>query len=150
MTETITLPDKSDFKPKLFTPNVMFRWLHDGRAFEACITSSSRDDIDAYVNANITALRLWDAAQPFYSLQDVSHHSVIITPYFRSRLDGVTKVMKETGLHGSSVIVMSNTVTGRMVQVYGRVFARKAEPISQIWVINYDKGVEKLKELVEA
>ena len=144
----LQLPDKTDTDAKQLSPNVSFRWLHDGKTFETRITSSTRADIDIYAEANIAALRMWDKSAKFYSLQDVSDKNVTITPYFRSRLEEVAGVIKEVGLEGDSVIVLSNSITGRIVQVYGRIFARKAEPIHQHWVIGYDSGVEKLKELV--
>jgi hypothetical protein len=152
MTETevvaaIELPAKNDPTAKAFTPNVTFRWMYGGRAFEVAISSGARQDIDTYCDVNLAALQKWDASQPYLSLQDVSGEQVTLTPYFRERLQAIIALIKGSGLTGHSVIVLSNSVKGRALQIYGQTGSLKST-IEQHWVVGYDKGIEKLAELV--
>jgi hypothetical protein len=150
MSDTLTtlLPPRSYSQVTELHPNVQFQWLHEGRAFAITITSSTREAIDVYIAANIASLHNWPANQPFFSLQDVSHPNVTITPYFRRRLEEVTFEIKKVGLSGHSVIVLATSIAGNLVRLYGRIFARKAEPIHQDWVNGRAAGEKVLAQLI--
>lgn len=144
----IQLPEKNHTERVQLSPDVSFRWMFEGRVIELIITKSTQAAIDIYAEANLAALKLWTPGQRFYSLQDVSHPDVTITPYFRKRLDDVLAGIHESGLQGDSVIVLSNSISGKIVQTYGILFARKAGPIKQHWSVGYERGFAELKKLL--
>jgi len=148
MVET-QLPDKSSTETVQLSPEVSFQWLQGGKAYLITITKASQEGVDAYIDANIAALDMWERGTTFFSVQDVSHPDVTITPYFRKRLDDILVHMKASGLQGHSVIVLANTIIGKIVRVYGSAFARRADPIEQHWVNGMDAGHSELEKLLK-
>jgi len=131
--QSIQLPEKTNLDLVNLHPHVKFQWLYDGKAFYINISSSSRDAIDAYVKTNLLVLQAWDPTKHFYSFQDVSHDKVTITPYFRQGLDNVSAEVQKLGIQGDSMILMANNIMGKVIQVYGKIFAQKTQPITQHW-----------------
>jgi hypothetical protein len=127
---------------------VQFQWLHEGRAYCITLTSSNREAIDVYIEANLAALRQWPKDQRYFSLQDTSHPSVGITPYFRTRLEEVLAAMTQHALTGHSVVVLSNSIGGNLLRIYGRIFARKAGPMKQHWVVGLAAAQATLAQLL--
>ena len=143
----LTLPDRSDTTLTQISENVTFKWLHDGQAYETATTGAKREDIDAYINANLAAIQEWDVAQPFYSVQNISHKDVSITPYFKARLADVAKTMEERGVKGYSMIVLNNGFSGNLLKLLSRFFvSRVNSSVTQIWFTDYEKAHTELQE----
>lgn len=120
-----------------------------GESAGVTITHSTRKAIDVYTVANLAALKQWPKDRLFFSLQDVWHNNVTITPYFRSRLADVLAAINAEGLTSHSVIVMANSLSGNLICLYGRVFASHAEPIHQHWMVGCANGEAELARLLQ-
>ena len=129
--------------------NVTFRWLHDGQAYETATHGSKRDDIDAYINANLAAVQQWNPEQPFYSFQDISHKDVSITPYFKARLENVAEAMKERGVSGISMVILNNGLSGQLLKILSRFFVNSVDSaVTQIWFTDIQKASAELENRI--
>lgn len=144
----VTIPDRSVKTPVELSSNVTFQWLYGGAAYIIEVRSSRRDDIDIYIDTSLQLVAEWDRSKHFHSLQDISNENFEMTTYLRGRLNEVLKAMRESGMEGRSVIVMSNGFTGRVMQILGRFFAQQAKPIIQEWMTDRAQGEIMLAKFV--
>lgn len=145
----ITLPARSDSTLMQVSDNVTFRWLHDGQAFAVEIRSSRRDDIDAALNANFAAIYQWDNTQPVYSLQNLSHPDINITPYFKSRLGELEGVVEECGVQGTSIIILNNGFTGQLMKHLLRFFVSRTKgAIQQVVFTDAQEAYAELEKRI--
>ncbi len=149
-TTSIQIPDRSNLNKVELSDHISFQWTHNGAAYHIEVRSSKRDQTDIYIETSLKLVNEWPRTQDFFSLQDISHQNFEMTPYLRGRLNEVLPVMKNSGMKGHSVIVMSNSFTGRIMQALGRFFANQAKPIDQHWVTDLSKGRDTLESYIQA
>jgi len=146
MDSVITLPDRSDTTLTHISEKVTFQWLHDGQAYETKTTGAKREDIDAYINANLAAIQQWDTALPFYSVQNISHKDVSITPYFKVRLADAATLMEERGVRGYSMVILNNGFSGNLLKLLSRFFVNRVNSsVTQIWFTDHQKAYTELE-----
>jgi hypothetical protein len=143
------IPNRSDNTKVQLSEHITFQWTHDGAAYHIEVQSSKRDQTDIYIDTSLKLINEWPRTQDFFSFQDISHDNFEMTPYLRGRLNEVLSTMKNSGMKGHSVIVMSNSFTGRIMQALGRFFANQAKPIHQHWVTDINKGKSQLAGYIQ-
>lgn len=131
------------------------QWILDGDVVLYTMTDSSKDNVDAYIESNIQMVREWPRPKPFLNVQDISSGEVLLTPYFRTRLQEVEAVLKEYKQDGFSAIILPDTFMFRIFSMFGRFFTQRVGTgLEQRYFTDTDKGIEwiteKRNELVEA
>lgn len=144
------LPAKDD--PTVFPIRsyLDFQWLHEGKAFCITLRQATVEAVDLYADLNIYLLNQWEKDQRFYSIQDVSDEHITITPHFRHQLDAIATEVHKVGVNGHSMVVLQDGVMGRVVQVFGTIFARKVSPVRQHWFRDRNKALASLTQLINA
>lgn len=110
-------------------------WNEDHSLVIFTIQNSNRETIDEYIEANLDILRNWDQSDPIYKIQDLSHKNLNFTPYFRGRLNEVAASIKERKLNVVVAIVVGNSLTGHLMQAFGRLFATNVSHLKQRYFV---------------
>lgn len=145
----ITLPPTNQMDEESFHPHVRFQWILEGKAYALTLTASTREAVDVYTECNIAAMSQWPEGHLFFALQDFSHPDVLITPYFRKRVEDVVAEIQRVKVKGYSIVALANNLTGNFIRMYGGVFGRKADPIKQHWVVGREASETALAKLVQ-
>lgn len=143
----IILPDKTDPARKEVYEGLFFQWIMQGDAYVIVLASPSAATIDQYIAWNIAVLNQWKPPQPFFSIQDISHPTITVTPYLRHKLETVSQAIHTSGVTGHSMIILPKGIMGTAMQLFGFIFARKSQPVQQHWCSTYAQAEKTLHQL---
>jgi hypothetical protein len=134
------------------TPHLTREIWYGGKMIVHRLTSSSRETVDAYIDSVLADIRTWDRSQPYYNVQDVSHHSVQLTTYMRGRLDEVAVAIRQRDLTTYAAVILPPGLVARLMTAYGALFTRRGGKINQRYFDRTDKGFawveQQMKETV--
>jgi len=97
------------------------------------MSASHRNAVDSYIDANLDILKKWDHAKILYTIQDISSPDVALTPYLKERLNEITDYIKSNQIQVRTGVVLSNNLTGQLMQIFGRIFTINAKYLKQVY-----------------
>lgn len=76
-------------------------------------------------------LAQWDKSKVYYTLQDVSHPDVMMTPYLREKLNEVMNYINKNKIQVRSALVLSPGFAGTMLKTFGGILNIRARYMIQ-------------------
>ncbi|HRF95567.1 MAG TPA: hypothetical protein PLZ51_10245 [Aggregatilineales bacterium] len=140
-----TIPAKTTQGPTSLGGGVTLEWFDNGDMLSFVLTDCRRETVDFYINTNITLLNHWDLSTPMKILHDISHENVSLTPYFRQRLNEIIPIINQTGVHGTSAVVMSKGFLETVIAFFGNAFNRRTPNFKQRYFTDHTKALAWLK-----
>jgi hypothetical protein len=117
--QTTSLPtDITPFGAEQLSRGVRREWLLDGRILVYVLTSSSRETADVWVETFKADIMRWPADRPFLVLHDLTAKTVAATPYAVWRAKEMVQARPD--LAGRAALVLSNTITAHMAELFLR------------------------------
>ncbi len=113
--------------------NVVLQWNNEKTQVTYTLSASRRDAVDTYIESNLDILKNWDHTKTLYTIQDISDDNVALTPYLRERLNEITDYVKDNHIQVRTSVVLSDNLTGQLMQVFGRVFTINAKYLKQAY-----------------
>jgi hypothetical protein len=110
------------------TPKLSLQWLHQDQLVLYQVQDTTLATVDALIESQIAVIRAWPQAKPFRMVQDLSAPAVVLSPYFRQRLDEVADAFRERNLSGYSAVILPDSVVYRVYTTFGRMVSRRAGP----------------------
>lgn len=110
---------------------VTVHWNEDLSIATITLTATNRACVDTYIETNMELLRNWEKGNPVYIIHNVAHENVNLTPYLRGRLNDLEKLIRAEKFRGCAAIVVSNNLTGNLIQAFFRLFLRNVQDVQQ-------------------
>ncbi len=125
--------------------------LHDGQLVISTLSDSRRETIDAYIDSCNEILRAWKNPISINFLHDISHKDVALTPYFRSRLNEISGVIRELNMMEKvhSANLLQNSLMSRIFMLFGDTFSRSSG-VKQKFFVNRQQALDWLMSHIEA